>query len=160
MIFVTVGSMFPFDRLVRAMDAWAAAEPRGEITAQIGDGGFVPSNMRWVRRLDRGAFEATVKACRVVVAHAGIGSVVTAGSYAKPIVLLPRRRHLGEHTSDHQVETANSLKGRPGIYIADDEGDLPACIAAALAGGAGTGAALALTADPDFIARIRSFIEK
>ena len=25
MIFVTIGSIFPFDRLIRAMDQWAAA---------------------------------------------------------------------------------------------------------------------------------------
>jgi hypothetical protein len=25
-IFVTIGSMFPFDRLIRAMDVWAAAQ--------------------------------------------------------------------------------------------------------------------------------------
>ena len=30
MIFVTIGSMFPFDRMIRAMDAWAGAEGEGE----------------------------------------------------------------------------------------------------------------------------------
>ena len=30
MIFVTIGSMFPFERMIRAMDAWAATEGRGE----------------------------------------------------------------------------------------------------------------------------------
>ena len=44
-IFVTIGSMFPFDRLIRAMDAWAAAQPerRVELLAQIGDGGYEPA---------------------------------------------------------------------------------------------------------------------
>ena len=36
MIFVTIGSMFPFDRLIRVMDGWAEAAGvgQGEIMAQ------------------------------------------------------------------------------------------------------------------------------
>ncbi len=157
MIFVTVGSMFPFDRLVRAMDR-LAAEQGTEIVAQIGDGEFTPQHMRWIRRLDRQTFDETASRADVVVAHAGIGSVVTARSHGKPIVLLPRRRHLGEHTSDHQVETATWLRDRHGIYIADTTDDLAARIAAARGAGSEARPRLAKTADPAFIARIRAFI--
>ena len=66
--------------------------------------------------------------------------------------------HLGEHTSDHQVETVGWLRGRPGVHVADDEGDSPGCIAAAAAAAA-AGARMARTADPAFIARLRRFIE-
>ena len=45
MIFVTIGSMFPFDRLIRAMDAFAQANPGTEILAQIGTGDYVPAHM-------------------------------------------------------------------------------------------------------------------
>ena len=47
MIFVTIGSMFPFDRLIRVMDGWAAANPGVETLAQIGDGAYEPAHMRW-----------------------------------------------------------------------------------------------------------------
>ena len=130
-IFVTVGSMFPFDRLVRAMDAWAAAHPEEEVLAQIGDGGFEPWHMRWQRLLDRAPFDDTVRRARLVVAHAGVGSVVTARTLGRPVVVLPRRRQLGEHTCDHQVETVGWLRGRPGIHVADGEEDLAARIAEA-----------------------------
>ncbi len=36
MIFVTVGEQLPFDRLVRAVDEWAAASGK-EVFAQIGN---------------------------------------------------------------------------------------------------------------------------
>ena len=38
MIFVTVGSMMPFNRLIDTMDRWAAARPDVEMFAQIGGG--------------------------------------------------------------------------------------------------------------------------
>ena len=158
MIFVTVGSMFPFDRLIRAMDDWADRAPGTEVVAQIGDGGFTPSHMRWVRRLDRGAFEDAVTRAEVVVAHAGIGSVLTARLSGRPIVLLPRRRHLGEHTSDHQIETAMSLRGREGIFVAETEAQLAEVMRAAQTGRPAD-ALPAGSADPAFIARIRDFID-
>ena len=157
MIFVTIGSMFPFDRMVRAMDAWAA-EQAEEILAQIGAGSFEPRHMAWVRRLERPDYAAAVARSRMVVAHAGVGSVVSAGEQGKPIVVLPRRAGLGEHTSDHQVQTIGWLRGKPGVQVADSEADLPACIAAAAAAAA-AGERIAATADPAFIACIRRFIE-
>ncbi len=158
MIFVTIGSMFPFDRLVQAMDDWAAANPGQDILAQIGAGEYEPRHMRWVRKLDRAEYDATVAGAQIVVAHAGVGSVVTAGELGKPIVILPRRAHLGEHTSDHQLETAGWLRGKPGVHIADSETDVPARVAAALAQGPEEVGRLGPVADPAFIARLRDFI--
>ena len=95
-------------------------------------------------------------AAELVVAHAGIGSVVTAGEHGKPIVLLPRRARLGEHRNDHQRDTVAHLAGRPGIFVADDEGALPARIA----GGARRRRrqALAPTAPAGFLERLRAFV--
>lgn len=158
MIFLTIGSMFPFDRLVRAMDAWAAEAGAGEdVLAQIGAGAYEPAHMRWVRRLDRAAYAGAMAEARLIVAHAGVGSVVTAGEMGKPIVVMPRRAALGEHTSDHQVETVSWLRGKPGLVVADTEADLPACIAEAAAA-AGAGARLSNTADSGLIERLRLFI--
>ncbi len=156
-VFVTVGSMFPFDRFVKAVDDWAAGQDM-EILAQIGEGAYEPRNMRWVRRLARPEYEAAMAGADLVIAHAGVGSVVSAGEHCKPIVLLPRRHAMAEHTSDHQVETANALRGKAGILVADDETEIPARIDEAMAMTAETREAIARTADPAFIARIRSFI--
>lgn len=158
MIFVTIGSMFPFDRMIRAMDAWAGTQGQGEeILAQIGAGDYEPRHMTWVRKLDRPAYAEAVRRSRLVVAHAGVGSIVTAGELNRPIIVLPRRAHLGEHTSDHQVETVSWLRAKPWVLIADDEGALPACIAAAGAAAA-AGERVARTADPAFIDRLHRFI--
>jgi UDP-N-acetylglucosamine transferase subunit ALG13 len=148
--------MFPFDRLIRAMDAWAAANRPAEMLAQIGDGGFLPLHMPWVRRLDRAEYLGTVARAELIVAHAGMGTVITAAEHGKPVVLLPRRGPLGEHNNDHQADTAAWLRTRPGIRVADTEADLGPCIAAALAGG---GAAIGASAPGEFLARIRAFVQ-
>jgi UDP-N-acetylglucosamine transferase subunit ALG13 len=155
LIFVTIGSMFPFDRLIRLMDEWARENSPEAIFAQIGNGVYIPAHMPWVRRLDQEAFTRTVLGAQLMVAHAGMGSVITACQATLPIVLLPRIKEWGEHTTDHQIATANWLRGRPGIYVADEDADLAPAIAAALEGKGGRPPAIAPHAAPEFIARIR-----
>jgi UDP-N-acetylglucosamine transferase subunit ALG13 len=189
-IFVTIGSVFPFDRLVAAADAWArgrgappaplngapgpgggpdpapdpALDPAldpgpGGVLAQIGDGRYRPAHMRWVRRLDQDAYLAVARRARLIVAHAGMGSVITAGQLGKPIVILPRRQGLGEHNTDHQLATANWLRGKPGVYVAGTEGELAACIDAALALAPEAVETLPPHAPDAFIARIRALLQ-
>jgi UDP-N-acetylglucosamine transferase subunit ALG13 len=155
-IFVTVGTMWPFDRLVRAMDGWAAARPGEELFAQIGAGAYEPRHMRWVRRLERADYAAAMAGARLVVAHAGIGSVISAGEHGRPVVVLPRRAAEGEHSNDHQVETAHWLTGKPGVHVAAGTAELAACIAAAETVGAA--ARVAPTAPPEFLERLRAFV--
>ena len=157
MIFVTVGGELPFDRLVRAMDGFAAAHPGEDFLAQIGAGGFEPAHMRWQRTLERDAYAAALDASEVVVAHAGMGSVLSAGERGKPIVLLPRRARLGEHRNDHQRDTAAYLAGGPGVLVAVDEAALPARIAQAQAAAGGLRAAAAQAPEP-LLARLRGFV--
>ena len=157
MIFVTIGSMFPFDRLIRGMDGWAAGNPEAEILAQIGTGAYEPAHMPWVRRLDQGEFSRTVARADLVVAHAGMGSVITADEFGKPIVILPRLRDQGEHTTDHQLATATWLRDKPGIHVADRDEDLGPRIAEALAAAA-PGPRFAPAASPELLARIRQYI--
>ena len=131
MIFVTVGTLLPFDRLIEAMDDWAMRHPQIEVFAQIGAATYLPRQMSWVRELTPAEFVARVEQCSVLVAHAGIGSIITAAEIGRPVVLLPRRRALGEHLSDHQLHTVDRLSSRDGILVANDESELDTCIEAA-----------------------------
>jgi UDP-N-acetylglucosamine transferase subunit ALG13 len=132
MIFVTVGSMFPFDRLVSAIDDVAPNFSGQNFMAQIGAGRYSPRNIRFVRSLDSTSFARTVEEARLIVAHAGMGSIITALQARKPIVVMPRDQGLGEVTSDHQFATARRLQGKPGVFVAMRELDLVDCLAEAL----------------------------
>ena len=132
MIIVTVGMQLGFDRLIAAMDALAPTLGM-PVIAQTGRGSYQPRNMEARTKIAPAEFETLVEQARLIVSHAGIGTVLTAARCAKPILLLPRRAGLGEHRNDHQLASVRKLDGRPGILVAMDEGELPARIAEGLA---------------------------
>lgn len=127
MIFLTLGTHEPFDRLVRAVDAWCAATGRGaEVFGQITDHpGYEPKSFDWVATLPPEAYRARCQQAAFIVAHAGMGSIITAMTYRKPIVIMPRRADLGEQRNDHQRATAERFAPRPGVFLAEDEAALP-----------------------------------
>ena len=134
MIFVSVGSMFPFERLVRTVDAWSDARGIREVLVQIGGGEYVPRHVKWIRSLSPSVFQSTVDTCDLLVAHVGMGTLLAGMQAKKPMLLLPRIKALGEHTTDHQVHTARWMRGRQGIWIADNETHLGELLDGFLAG--------------------------
>lgn len=157
-ILVTIGSLFPFDRLIRVMDGLAPTWPEHEFLAQIGEGTYEPVNMPFKRMITAGEFGRAVRSARLIVAHAGMGSVIAAMESSVPIVILPRRMEHGEHTTDHQMATARWLDGKSGITVVFDDADLAPAITRALSADAKAGG-LPTTAPDAFIAKIKSFIE-
>lgn len=157
MIFVTIGSLLPFDRLVRAVDESIPHWPGETFRAQIGDGAYEPRNMPFDRMLSAKAFGESVREAKLIIAHAGMGSLISAAEAAKPIVVMPRRLAFDEISTDHQVATAKRMSERPGLYLAMDEGELPGAISRALADSA-KGEMLAARAPEAFLQRIRDFI--
>lgn len=124
MIFVTVGTQLPFDRLVLAVDAWAAAHPDVEVFAQTGPTGHPPKHLRHVEFLKPARAEELMRNAELIVAHAGIGSIVSALRFQRPIVVMPRRADQREHRNDHQLATAKRLVGRPGVFVVWDADEL------------------------------------
>ncbi len=124
MIFLTVGYQVPFDRLVRALDSWSSTNPQAVSFAQIGEAQYLPRHYPYARFLNTIAFEDHIQSASVIVAHAGMGSILTALQYGKPIVVMPRRAANRETRNDHQVATAERLRDRPGVHVAMDETEL------------------------------------
>ncbi len=159
MIFVTIGSLFPFDRLIRLMDELAPRWPGETFFAQTGDGTYRPRNMEFARSLPAPAFAARLRDSKLIVAHAGMGSVISALEARRPIVILPRDMALAEHTTDHQMATARWLSGKAGIHVAMEEAALPAMIDLALSS-SGTEEQTPTSAPSEFLAKIRTFVEQ
>jgi len=123
MIFVTTGTQLPFPRLIGAMER-LAPELGERVVAQIGpDTGDYPA-LEVAGHLSPDRFEALVAEARVIVAHAGIGTILSARRHGKPLIVMARRHDLGEHRNDHQMATLAALGGREGLYAADDAEDL------------------------------------
>ena len=123
MIFLTVGSQIPFDRLVAAVDTWAGRSGR-EIFAQVCETQLSPAHLQWKPRVPPEEFRERVRQASLVVAHAGMGSILTALEFGKPILVMPRRAALRETRNDHQVPTAKWLQERGSVAVAMDETEL------------------------------------
>ncbi|MEY3267666.1 MAG: hypothetical protein RL480_426 [Pseudomonadota bacterium] len=158
-VFVSVGSMMPFDRLVQAMDEWAAAHPDVPVEIQIGRGKYEPRHAAFVRLMPVADYRQRVAAARLFIAHAGMGSIISAIEAGKPLLMLPRLMAQGEHNTDHQLATAASIGARPGLHVAADIADLQARATALLADSGAPPAPISKFADAGFTVRIRAFID-
>jgi len=128
MIFYTLGTQLAFGRMTEAVDKWCGARGRDDIFGQISDpgpDGYRPQNFEWTERVAPAEFEDRYNAADFVIAHAGMGSIITAQEKNKLIVVMPRRAHLNEHRNDHQYETVRHLAGRPGLLVAMSDDELP-----------------------------------
>ncbi len=151
--------MMPFDRLTQAMDEWAAAHPDVPVEIQIGRGKYEPRHASFVRMVPVAEYRQRVAAARLFVAHAGMGSIISAIEAGKPLLMLPRLQAQGEHNTHHQLATAASIGARPGLHVAADVDDLRARATALLVDSGAPPAPISRYAEPAFTDRIRAFIE-
>ena len=63
-------------------------------------------------------------AADAIVAHAGMGTILTALELGKPLLVLPRRASLGEHRNEHQLATARRFADTGRLAVAFDESEL------------------------------------
>ena len=157
MILVTVGLQGPFDRLIRAVDEWSALRDHSEIFAQIGKGKYVPKSMRYTDFVDPSDFKELVQKARLIVAHAGIGSIISALELGKPIVVMPRRAQFREQRNDHQVATAKYFEAQGQVIAVYEEHSLADRLDHALT--LESSPRISNQASPQLIATIRSFLD-
>ena len=88
MIFVTVGTQLPFDRLIRTMDGWANATG-SNVFAQVGPASsYKPCHIRTRADLSPEAFDEAMDEARIIVAHAGMGTILSGLERGKPVIIM------------------------------------------------------------------------
>ena len=107
MIVVTVGTNeAPFDRLLQAFDV---ERPTEELLVQHGPSHVRPTGASCVDFLSYDELVDAMRRARVVVMHAGVGSIMTALANGKRPVVVPRLRRFGEAVDDHQLDLGRRL---------------------------------------------------
>jgi UDP-N-acetylglucosamine transferase subunit ALG13 len=125
MIFLAVGTQFPFDRLVKAIDnCLEAGIIEEEIFGQIGKSSYEPRNFKSISFLEKKEFDQTLIESSGVIGHAGIGIIRTALDNNKPLLVMPRLKKYHEVVHDHQVEIARKFEELGHILVAYKEEDL------------------------------------
>ncbi|MHA3771520.1 glycosyltransferase [Verrucomicrobiota bacterium sgz303538] len=156
MIFVTVGTNMPFDRLIQTVDSWVGATGRTDVFAQVGEGGWEPKHMPFSQFLEPPEFTHRFSSASLIIAHAGMGTILSALGYGKPILVMPRRASLGEQRNEHQLATAKHLSQMAKISVAFDEHELRQRLGALESLQAGV--KVAASASPELCSAIRNFV--
>ncbi len=92
--------------------------------AQIGEGGWEPVNIKFSNFLQPPEFLEHFRTASVIISHAGMGTILSALHYRKPILVMPKRASLGEHRNEHQLATARRMMDLGNVNVAFDEGEL------------------------------------
>lgn len=158
MIFASVGSMLPFDRLVKAVDDWAAANPDQQVFIQIGRSAYEPRHAPWTRIMPAEEYRDRIRGARLFVAHVGMGSILQGLEERRQMLLLPRHQALKEHTTDHQLHTAKRFRDTPGLRIVDDVPALQASMTELLERPIEASEGISSVATPSLIAGITEFL--
>lgn len=124
MIFVTVGTQLPFERLVRAVDEWAGINKHKTVFIQLGETLFHPNNCAFSAFTNPANWEQLFQVSELIVSHAGMGTILKSIEYDKPLILMPRLASLGEHRNDHQVATALKFESYSNIKVVNEVADL------------------------------------
>ncbi len=133
MIFVTVGTNEArFDRLLHAFADLAIDE---DAVIQYGHSSPIhPASSKAVDFLSFDEMVATIGNARVVVTHAGVGSVMVALANGKRPVVMPRRHSLGEAVDDHQQQLGRRFAEAQLVTLVESTGQLGAAIVRTAAG--------------------------
>ena len=157
MIFLTVGTQLPFDRLVRAVDDWAGRVGRTDIVAQTGPAQYSPRHLQHRPFITPTEFSSYAADAELIVSHAGMGTILSALGRGKPILVMPRLAAFGEHRNDHQLATARRLRDLGRIQVAMDETELAALLERA--GSLRATERIGPYASDQLLARVGKFIE-
>ncbi|WP_394172403.1 glycosyltransferase [Thalassotalea litorea] len=128
MILVTVGTQLPFERLIKAVDEFADRHKDIQTFGQIGESTYIPRHFQSKPFLAKSEYEEKFKRANVIVSHAGMGSIISALTNKKPIIILPRLASLGEHRNEHQMATCEKFRDIEGCYVADSPAELIAIL--------------------------------
>jgi UDP-N-acetylglucosamine transferase subunit ALG13 len=124
-IYVTVGTLFlDFPRLVGKVDE-IAKETGARVLVQTGLGTTMPSHCEHFDFKPRDEVLDLQREARVVVCHAGIGSILDALEVRRPLIVVLRLKQLREHLTDHQLEVAEAVEKRGWGRVIHDIEDLP-----------------------------------
>ncbi|MGB0505152.1 MAG: glycosyltransferase [Pikeienuella sp.] len=155
-----MGTQLPFDRLLIAMNEWAANNPGVEIHAQTGETAADLGNMTTHKFLNNDVFMDLFDKADIVVAHAGMGTILAASEMGKTVVIMPRLAAQGEHRNDHQVATCERMSVLSNVIVADDETQVAASLDRAIAGeGKAAGDGVNPFASPELLKAVSAFVK-
>jgi len=158
MIFVTTGTQEPFDRLMMAIDVIAQKRPDIQIVAQVARSLYQARNLRVHEFLTPVEFSAHFSNAKLIVSHAGMGTIISALVQEKPILVFPRLAKYGEHRNDHQLATARAFEKLHYVHAAYSEEELEAKLLTLMSSNSNCLHKIGKTASQELISSLQNYI--
>ena len=111
MILVTLGTQDKgFERLLKQVDEEIKkGNIREKVVVQAGYTKYESPNMEIFDLIPADKFDYLVSKARLIITHAGAGSILSAVKKGKVVIAAPRLKKYGEHTNDHQLQIAKEF---------------------------------------------------
>lgn len=124
MILVITGTApYNFNRFLGAIDK-ISQELDEEIIMQIGRTNFKPKNIKkFFNFTSEMEMEELYARSRIVISHAGIGTIMNCIIRNKKFIIVPRLSSCNEHFDNHQMEIAREME-KKGILVVYDVSNL------------------------------------
>jgi len=107
-IFVATGTA-EFPRLIEKMDEIAGIID-DKVIMQMGRTKVKPKNSEYFTFVSNEKFTEYIKNAKLVVSHAGAGTLISAIHLGKPVIAVPRLREFGENVDNHQLQLSSYLE--------------------------------------------------
>ena len=106
MIFVTLGTQDKdFSRLLQAIDKEIEkGNIKEKVVVQAGCTKYESENMEILDLVPQDEFDKLMSKASLLITHGGVGSILTAIKYGKPVIAAARLKKYKEHTNDHQKQ--------------------------------------------------------
>lgn len=159
MIFLTIGTQEPFDRLLKAVDE-IAPSLHTKIIAQVAKSAYVPKNMETFAFTSPMEFKTYFNEAELIISHAGMGTIISALEGEKPILIMPRLARYREHRNDHQMATARVFEKLGYVHVAYDEAELKAKLISVYQNSLQPLHKIGSHASPELMGSIKSFLSE
>lgn len=110
-LFFIAGTQLPFKRMDEAI-AQLLADPHHsyKITYQSGQKDNIEQeHLTEYRLMAENNFITEIEKTDLIIAHAGVGTLLECIERKKPVLMFPRQAKLNEHRNDHQISTAKKI---------------------------------------------------
>jgi UDP-N-acetylglucosamine transferase subunit ALG13 len=160
MIFVTIGSQEPFDRLIKIMDDLAPSLSSVEVIAQSGPRSkYIPRHLKMVEFIPPEAFSKFLSEADLIISHAGMGTILNVLEIGKPLIVFPRLGRLHETRDDHQVATVKIFERKGLVHVANNEEEMQEKILSFFEGNIKPAPKIPPFASTELLASLREFIK-
>jgi UDP-N-acetylglucosamine transferase subunit ALG13 len=125
MIYVTIGgTKIPFIRLISKIDQIAQKLSSEEFVVQQGISNykFISKNVKFFNYCSYEESDEYIKKSKVIISHAGTGTIVQAKQYGIPLIIVPRLKKYSEHVDNHQLDIATFFEkeDNKNIFVVKD----------------------------------------